>query len=110
MSCATPAEKEYFENYVQIYTTSMPVRSVDLTSHDRIYRVELATGGNLRRLSSLAQQVLMDVEDEKKQITLNDYADAYELIRERPIFNQRGDVVNPFTVDLGVVKRLLGYA
>ncbi|GGA77173.1 hypothetical protein GCM10011369_18780 [Neiella marina] len=110
MSCATPAEKRYFEDFVRIYIQSMPVSSIDLTSHDRILRVELATGGNLRTLSYIVQRVLLNVSDPEKQVTLKDFAESYELVRKRPVFNKRGEPINPFLAELKTVKRALGYA
>ncbi len=111
MSCANEEEQQYFAKFLQTYLSNLPVKSIDITTKSNILRVELATGGSLRRLSYLVNRALLNVDDARSTtLKLEDYAIAYEASREAPIFNAKGNEINPFRAPIDQVVRALGRA
>jgi hypothetical protein len=101
-----PEFKKFLHDLQKLY----PVKSVDWSTDEMALRFLLASDGNLRRLKHILVQALMDNrKSEKKTLSLKNFEDAYFTVRgkKHKIYNQRGELIEPFTESLARIKNAI---
>mgnify|MGYP003625366273 CR=1 FL=1 len=98
-----PEFKKFLNDLQKLY----PVESIDWSKDEVALRFLLASDGNLRRLKHILVQALMDSRKTAgKTLSLKDFEEAYMKVRgkEHKIFNQRGQLIKPFSSTLACIK------
>lgn len=109
MSCKTKDEKKYFQDYISRYLAQSPIKFPNLSDENNIYRLELAGGGNLRRMRYIFQYALLN-HTAKGDISMEELQTAFTLTKEKYIKNKKGEIIKPFLDDMAIIKGALGYA
>lgn len=111
LNCRTDESKAYFCEFLRVYSVNFPTPIIDLSTENIAYRMELATGGDLRRIRLLFQQVLLTVKDNEK-VTLEHLDEAHRSIAPPNLNTQKKhETVWPFSkkTSLKEVKTALTY-
>ncbi|MFY8275003.1 ATP-binding protein [Pseudoalteromonas sp. SSDWG2] len=110
-NCKNDNSRAYFQKFLREYSAKCPVPIIDLSTDNMAYRMELATGGDLRRIRQLFQHMLLHI-DEGEEITIAHLDVAHrQLNKANGNYDSNNQVIWPFSseVTLQQVKQALVY-
>ncbi len=107
MSCSTIDSKRYFQKYLEKYFNNAPIKFPDFNSENNIYRIQLATNGNLRRLRYMIQYVMIN-HTGNGTVSVGELEKAYDFTKEMAIKNRNGVEIKPFESALNLITAALG--